>query len=279
MSSGAKVPGPSYETSNSEYGKGVLAADERRREERYAKVIDLTATDSALAVQLQSEAWQDSGSLPKPLQRPAGASWQGAIGLASPTIRELGSLPFPVETEASQSAKFSQPSPIARSGSLPLPEPREVSDAALRLRERLAEFGLRERKTEGDGACQFRAVADQMWGDQTQHRVVRQRALETLLLGEDRFRHFVHDEPWDTYLERMSRDDGWGDNLTLQAIADAFEVDMTVLTSFSSDDVIRVLASNGPQQRPNIVLGFYAEVHYVSVESTGSSPLQRAIAS
>ena len=48
-------------------------------------------------------------------------------------------------------------------------------DAVSQLRNKLSELGWRERDVVGDGACQFRAVADQLWGNQERHSEVRRR--------------------------------------------------------------------------------------------------------
>jgi hypothetical protein len=58
----------------------------------------------------------------------------------------------------------------------------------------------------------------------------------------------------------------WGDNLTLQAIADTFDVVINLITDFPDKNVI-VLRNNRCQQPVGgIWLGFYAEFHYVSIE-------------
>jgi hypothetical protein len=78
----------------------------------------------------------------------------------------------------------------------------------------------------------------------------------------------------------------WGDNLTLQSIADTFDVVINLITDFADKNVIviqptviqptviqptviqpTVIQPTGCQQPVGgIWLGFYAEFHYVSIE-------------
>lgn len=88
--------------------------------------------------------------------------------------------------------------------------------SAQKLARRLSELGLKEKQILPDGACQFRAIGDQMFGDEGLHADVRRRAVEMLRSQSDHFQDFVQDESWVGYLQRMSKSDEWGDNLTLQ---------------------------------------------------------------
>merc|ERR1712125_72381 len=103
-------------------------------------------------------------------------------------------------------------------GGVPKPAS-EVNSAAARLDQRLQKFGLRVKPIVADGACQFRAVADQLFGDQERHVEVRKRTVAKLQENPKRFSEFVHDETWPSYLKRMACVNEWGDNLTLQAMA------------------------------------------------------------
>jgi len=42
-----------------------------------------------------------------------------------------------------------------------------------KFRDQLARYGLRVKETRPDGNCMFRAVADQMYGDQERHEEIR----------------------------------------------------------------------------------------------------------
>jgi len=145
---------------------------------------------------------------------------------------------------------------------------------------------LRERAIVGDGACQFRAVADQLFGDQEAssqtkinempffsfsppllppqlHREVRHAAVEQLRRGEEEYRDFTAGS-FGSYVARMSQPVEWGDNLSLQAIADAFTVEICCFTSYRSNSTI-VISPLREKAANRIYLGFYAEFHYSSL--------------
>lgn len=95
------------------------------------------------------------------------------------------------------------------------------------LKERLQLFGLKEKVMDGDGNCQFRALADQMYGSQERHREVRATVVKMLRAEPDAYAAFVCEGDGDTYEEycaNMSRDGTWGDAITMQAAADAYGV-------------------------------------------------------
>ncbi|KAJ6363668.1 hypothetical protein OIU78_003779 [Salix suchowensis] len=59
----------------------------------------------------------------------------------------------------------------------------DVNDATLdheRLSERLATYGLEELQIEGDGNCQFRALADQLFRSPDYHKHVRKQIVKQL---------------------------------------------------------------------------------------------------
>ncbi|KAK0585587.1 hypothetical protein LWI29_030923 [Acer saccharum] len=59
----------------------------------------------------------------------------------------------------------------------------DVNDATLdheRLSERLATYGLAELQIEGDGNCQFRALADQLFRNPDYHKHVRKEIIKQL---------------------------------------------------------------------------------------------------
>jgi hypothetical protein len=175
-----------------------------------------------------------------------------------------------------------------------------VSLERARLLERLMDFGLVEHAVDGDGACQFRALAHRLFGDQARHAVVRAAVVQQLRAAPDRYRGFVH-EDYEAYARRMAQPREWGDHVTLQAAADAYRVKVTVVTSYAERSFIQVkptldgdakgcarvatapsvprdgIRSLHTRAHRNIWLAFWAETHYSSIEpSTESSTPQVA---
>ncbi|CAD7938160.1 unnamed protein product [Amoebophrya sp. A25] len=154
-----------------------------------------------------------------------------------------------------------------------------------RLLARIVHYGLRERDVQGDGNCQFRAIADQLYGNEKHHGAIRNKVLERLQTDADFYRDYVGtsssstskdvspDESFNLYLVKMAEDGSWGDHVTLQAAADAFGCEIKLITSYETDAIISVKprpndAGSRSRSRSSRILWltFWAEVHYNSVE-------------
>jgi len=79
-----------------------------------------------------------------------------------------------------------------------------------------------------------------------------------------RYEGFAVAESFALYLQRMAEPRTWGDNLSLQAIADAYNVRVNLVTTYHSDSYV-CLDPIGGQPSRQIWLGFYAELHYTSL--------------
>ncbi|ESQ40231.1 hypothetical protein EUTSA_v10013954mg [Eutrema salsugineum] len=159
-------------------------------------------------------------------------------------------------------------------GEIP-PEEEAVSDHE-RLRNRLEMFDFAEVKVPGDGNCQFRALADQLYKTADRHKHVRRQIVKQLKSRPDSYEGYV---PMDfsEYLKKMSRSGEWGDHVTLQAAADAYRVKIVVLTSFKNTCYIEILPTS-QESKGVIFLSFWAEVHYNSIylnRDTSATELQR----
>ena len=102
------------------------------------------------------------------------------------------------------------------------------------LRQRFATKGWRMRDVVGDGACQFRALAQQLWGGEEHHSTVRAEVVNHLRANPPPFLDVsvyysaqgkrgawaVFDTAVDSlesYLDLMKENTTWGDQTTLQA--------------------------------------------------------------
>lgn len=142
----------------------------------------------------------------------------------------------------------------------------EVSSAEARLQWALSDYGLRSRDIIGDGACQFRAVADQLFQDQELHLKVREIAVEQLRCEAGRYAGFAVGESYEEYVARMAEPHTWGDNLSLQALADAYFVQVCILSSFLDRRFLCVYPAGDKKPVHQVWLGFFAEYHYTSLE-------------
>ncbi|XP_078703590.1 uncharacterized protein LOC144928781 [Branchiostoma floridae x Branchiostoma belcheri] len=160
------------------------------------------------------------------------------------------------------------------------------SDTYNRLSRHVAESGLTFRaEVPKDGNCLFHAVADQLFrteGTRTSHVELRRQAVNYLReypynVRGDHLRAFVPDQNWDRYLDTMSRDGTWGDHIVLQAMADMFGHDVSIVSSVESENYVTILTpSPGTAARkdPPLLLGHYAENHYASLDGSAPVPLE-----
>ncbi|CAD5164074.1 unnamed protein product [Musa acuminata subsp. malaccensis] len=154
----------------------------------------------------------------------------------------------------------------------------EISDHQ-RLTERLRLYDLVDLKVQGDGNCQFRALADQLYRSPEHHKFVRQQVVDQLRSHPEIYDGYVP-MSYDDYLKKMSKNGEWGDHVTLQAAADSVQfhhllqygVKIFILTSFKDTCYIEILPSVEKSKRV-ICLSFWAEVHYNSIYPEGELPV------
>jgi hypothetical protein len=145
----------------------------------------------------------------------------------------------------------------------------EVADMDyMNLADRLKHYGLKEKKVEGDGNCQFRSLSDQLFGSTDRHAEVRRMTINQLKSANDLYEPYVP-EDYDEYVAKMSKDGEWGDHVTLQAAADCYGRRICVLSSYKTNFIIDIK----PQKtlHPRVLwLSFWAEVHYNSLYPSSS---------
>ncbi|XP_078703589.1 uncharacterized protein LOC144928780 [Branchiostoma floridae x Branchiostoma belcheri] len=159
------------------------------------------------------------------------------------------------------------------------------TDTYNRLSRHVAESGLTFRaEVPKDGNCLFHAVADQLFrteGRRTSHVDLRRRAVNYLRKNPynvrgDHLRAFVPDQNWDRYLDTMSRDGTWGDHIVLQAMADMFGHDVSIVSSVEAENYVTILTPSpgtAARKEPPLLLGHYAENHYASLDAKSSGQM------
>uniref|UniRef100_A0A2P2KSL6 OTU domain-containing protein 5 n=1 Tax=Rhizophora mucronata TaxID=61149 RepID=A0A2P2KSL6_RHIMU len=104
-----------------------------------------------------------------------------------------------------------------------IPSIDEATSDHERLLNRLQLYGFVEHKVQGDGNCQFRALADQFYNTPDRHKTVRRDIVHQLKSHPEIYEGYVPMEYGD-YLKKMSRSGEWGDHVTLQAAADSVSI-------------------------------------------------------
>lgn len=141
-----------------------------------------------------------------------------------------------------------------------------VAQARARLQSVMDMYHVKASPIQADGNCQFRALAQQFYGDESQHQVIRTAVVKQLEAAPERYADFVQ-EAYTDYLKRMGRDGEWGDNVTLQAASDALASDVHILTDQPGAEYLQV-HSNGKidgTTHKSLWLTFLAEMHYEAV--------------
>jgi hypothetical protein len=88
----------------------------------------------------------------------------------------------------------------------------------------------------------------------------------------DELQHFVVDESWEAYCDRMSQRGQWGDNLTLLALANELNCCIVIVSSSEGDEscIQRIQPRNGVSET-SLLLCHRVEYHYDSLERIGTA--------
>ncbi|KAG6971188.1 hypothetical protein JG688_00004537 [Phytophthora aleatoria] len=149
-----------------------------------------------------------------------------------------------------------------------------VDDDAIKLmRRQLADVGCKLHEVEADGNCLFRALGDQLYGDQHQHEEAREKIVSYLEQHRDDFEPFMEDEEKfekvavaRKYCERMREDGTWGGNQELYAAARLFQVYVVVHQDQPS---ARIMVIECDRLKPTrfVHVAYHGEDHYDSVRA------------
>ncbi|CAJ1964629.1 unnamed protein product [Sphenostylis stenocarpa] len=124
-----------------------------------------------------------------------------------------------------------------------IPDANDATVDHKRLSERLVANGLAELQMEGDGNCQFRALADQLFRKPDYHKHVRRQVIKQLKHHKTLYEGYVPME-YKSYLKKMKKSGEWGDHVTLQAAADRFDAKVCLVTSFRDTYYVEILPTD-----------------------------------
>ena len=81
----------------------------------------------------------------------------------------------------------------------------------------------------GDGNCLFRALADQLEGNEKKHSNYREDSAKYILANKDMYVPFIEDdETIEEYCSDMSKDGVWGGQLEMNALAHCHKFNVIV---------------------------------------------------
>lgn len=140
------------------------------------------------------------------------------------------------------------------------------------LSEREAEFERQLSEKKGyvikqmatDGACLFRAVADQVYGDQEMHSVVRQHCMDYMVKNRDFFSQYIT-EDFASYIRRKRNEHSHGNHIEIQALSEMYNRTIEVYQySYEPINTFHSHSCNNEDYQP-IRLSYHGNVHYNSV--------------
>ncbi|CAM4624519.1 unnamed protein product [Lepidochelys kempii] len=143
-----------------------------------------------------------------------------------------------------------------------------LDPASAEQQENRFEKSLREKKgfiikqMKEDGACLFRAVADQVYGDQDMHEVVRKHCMDYLMKNADYFSNYVT-EDFTTYINRKRKNNCHGNHIEMQAMAEMYNRPVEVY-QYGTEPINTFHGIQQNEDEP-IRVSYHRNIHYNSV--------------
>ena len=130
------------------------------------------------------------------------------------------------------------------------------------LDSRLARLGMRRVAMDGDGNCQFRSLAHNVFKDQERHAEVRALATAHIEERKEDFQIYFEDtRAFKRWLVGMKRDRTWGDELTLRAAVDALGMRVHVVQSTAQNWYLLYEPEEQKTKR-SAFISYVSPVHY-----------------
>ena len=131
-----------------------------------------------------------------------------------------------------------------------------------KFKKHLETLGYFIREVEGDGNCLFRSVSEQVEGNESNYKEYRERCINYMIGNKDEFAAFIEDdEPFDKYIDRMSKDSEWGGNLEIYALSKLLEANFYIYIYEHPMYVVK----NFEKPKKNIMLTYHDGQHYNSL--------------
>ncbi|XP_039268612.2 OTU domain-containing protein 5-A-like [Styela clava] len=113
-----------------------------------------------------------------------------------------------------------------------------------------------------DGACLFRAVADQVYGDQNMHDEVRKNCMNYMIKNSDYYSNYVT-EDFHSYVDRKRDLTEYGNHLEMQAMAELYNRPFEVY-QYATEPINTFQASH-LTANPPIRVSYHQNSHYNAV--------------
>ncbi|GMH44694.1 hypothetical protein BSKO_12646 [Bryopsis sp. KO-2023] len=139
------------------------------------------------------------------------------------------------------------------------------------LEDDLTGMGLRVKHIEPDGNCFFRALGDQLYGNDGDHTTIRDQVLDFIVESRELFEIFIEPcledgETFEDYVSGMREPGTWAGDFEVHAASLAFQVDICIFQK--GDDGIQCLCNKNPESKKTIHLSYHDGLHYNSVRKS-----------
>lgn len=140
-------------------------------------------------------------------------------------------------------------------------------------------MNLRIKPSLSDGNCLFRSIADQIYGDSNKHSDLRQRVIKYMKENEEYIKLFIDDDStFDDYVELMSSDGEWGDNVELFCLSQVCHINIVVHQVEGPRFVIKYESNDINDNNNKIAhISYHGACHYNSVRNTDDDDDKPAI--
>ncbi|GLT50123.1 hypothetical protein SLA2020_236310 [Shorea laevis] len=146
------------------------------------------------------------------------------------------------------------------------------------LRAQLDTLGLKIIQVTADGNCFFRALADQLEGNEDEHGKYRSMVVQYIVRNREMFEPFIEDDvPFDEYCQSMGKDGYWAGHMELQAASLVTQSNICIHRNMTPRWYIKNFDSCRTQM---VHLSYHDGEHYNSVrlkEDTCSGPARPII--
>ncbi|GMH06409.1 hypothetical protein Nepgr_008249 [Nepenthes gracilis] len=139
-------------------------------------------------------------------------------------------------------------------------------------------LGLKIIEVTADGNCFFRALADQLEGNEDEHEKYRTMVVHHIMENREMFEPFIEDDaPFEKYCQSIGKDGTWAGHMELQAASLVTHTNICIHRNMSPRWYIRNFNDQGARM---IHLSYHDGEHYNSVrlkEDPGDAPAKPII--
>lgn len=141
----------------------------------------------------------------------------------------------------------------------------EWNEKDRRFERTMRRQGYLIKKMGEDGACLFRAIADQLFGDEEMHRCVRAQCMDYLESNRDYYEQYVT-EPFEEYVTRKRFYQVHGNHLEIQAMSELYNRPIHIYC-YSSEpiNIFQCVSRNNHEIAVPLRLSYQRGIHYNSI--------------